>query len=98
MTEEEGKKRRKAVALRYNPDLETAPRVVAKGSGILAERIMEIAKEHGVHITEDPDLVALLSKLNVETVIPDELYKAVAEVLAFVYRLNQGMPGPALKR
>ena len=83
--------REKAVALHYEAGHDRAPRVTAKGQGLLAQRIIEIAKEHGVRIHEDPDLVALLSKLDVKAEIPDELYRAVAEVLAFVYRLNQRM-------
>lgn len=85
--------RRKAVALRYDGERDNAPRVIAKGAGHLAERIIEAAKEHGIHIHEDPDLAAVLSKLDVEAQIPEELYRAVAEVLAFVYRLNQRIAG-----
>ena len=68
-----------------------APRISAKGAGYLAERIIEIAKEHGIGIYEDPDLVEVLSKLDLNHEIPESLYRAVAEVLAFVYRLNQEM-------
>lgn len=87
--------RRKAVALRYNLDKDEAPKIVAKGAGLLAERIIELAQEHGIQLHEDPDLVGLLSKLEVNTEIPEQLYAAVAEVLAFVYRLNQQMDLPA---
>ncbi len=83
-------KRQQAVAIRYKAEEDAAPHVVAKGQGLLAERIMEIARAEGIHIKEDPDLVGLLAKLDVDTAIPEELYKAVAEVLAFVYRLNRG--------
>jgi len=86
--EEQKEERRRAVALRYETGRDAAPRVVAKGAGLLAERIIEIARKHGVHIHEDPDLVAVLAKLDVDVEIPEELYRAVAEVLAFVYRLN----------
>lgn len=82
-------KRRQAVAVRYKADEDNAPRVIAKGQGVLAERILEIARAEGIHIQEDPDLVGLLAKLDIDTAIPEELYKAVAEVLAFVYRLNR---------
>ena len=88
------KGRQKAVALRYEAGQDRAPKVTAKGQGVLAERIIEIAKEHGIHIHEDPDLVTVLSKLDAPAQIPEELYRAVAEVLAFVYRLNQGMKPP----
>ncbi len=101
MPEDNAKKnRRKAVAIRYDMDSEAAPKVIAKGSGYIAERIIEIAKENDVHIHEDPDLVGVLSQLELDTQIPPELYRALAEVLAFVYRLNkklgaaQGMNNP----
>jgi len=100
MMDKRRKTRQKAVALRYDAERDAAPRVTAKGAGLLAQRIIEIAKQNGVHIHEDPDLVAILSKVDVETQIPEPLYRAVAEVLAFVYRLNQRIekhplaPGP----
>lgn len=83
-------KRQQAVAVRYKADEDVAPRVIAKGQGVLAERILEIAHAEGIHIQEDPDLVGLLAKLDINAPIPEALYKAVAEVLAFVYRLNRG--------
>lgn len=89
MADELHKKR--AVALRYSMEQEAAPRIIAKGKGLLAERILELAKEHGLHIHEDPDLVSILSKLDVDMEIPGELYHAVAEILVFVYQLNQKM-------
>lgn len=75
-----------AVALAYNPD--SAPKVVAKGEGIIAEKIIEIAKEHGITLYQDSELVKLLVRLDLEQEIPSNLYQAVAAVLAFVYRLN----------
>lgn len=81
--------RRRAIALRYDANRDTAPRIAAAGSGHLAERILEIARQHGVHVHSDPDLVALLAKLEPNDYIPENLYRAVAEVLAFVYRLNR---------
>ena len=91
MTDDKRKMRQTAVALHYEAGKDHAPRVTAKGQGFVADRIIEIAKEHGVQIHEDPDLVTLLSKLDIKKEIPENLYKAVAEVLAFVYRLNQRM-------
>lgn len=85
--------RRKAAAIRYDAEQHAAPRVIARGAGLLADRIIEIARENGVYIHEDPDLAAVLSRLDVDTEIPEELYRAVAEILAFVYRLNQRMAG-----
>lgn len=82
-------RRPKAVALRYDHEATDAPRVVAKGAGYLAERILAIAEEHGVEIYRDADLVEVLSKLDIDREIPETLYKAVAEVLAFLYRLNR---------
>jgi flagellar biosynthesis protein len=89
MPEDKSKRPRKAVALRYQMDRDEAPRLVAKGERLVAGRILEIARENDIHIQEDPELVALLSKLDVQAEVPPELYQAVAEVLSFVYRLNQ---------
>ncbi len=85
--------KRKAVALKYNAESDGAPRVIAKGDRLLAERIIEIAKENGVPIHEDPDLVSLLATLDIDREIPDALYRAVAEVLAFVYSVNAKAKG-----
>ncbi len=85
--------RRKAAAIRYDAEQHAAPRIVAKGAGLLAERIIEVARANGAYVHEDPDLVAVLSRLDVDTEIPEALYRAVAEILAFVYRLNQRMAG-----
>jgi len=84
---------RKAVALHYDADGDAAPRVIAKGDRLLAERIIEIAKQNDIPIHEDPDLVAILSALDVNREIPESLYRAVAEVLAFVYSVNQDVRG-----
>ncbi|KXK33990.1 EscU/YscU/HrcU family type III secretion system export apparatus switch protein [bacterium] len=81
--------RKRAVALRYDPVEDPAPRLVAKGQGHVAERILEIAREHGIHIHEDPDLVEVLAALDLGQLIPEELYEALAEILAFIYRLNR---------
>lgn len=78
--------RQKAVAVKY--DGESAPRVVAKGEGDIADKIIEIAKEHGVVLYQDSELIKLLSRVELNDEIPNNLYHAVAAVLAFVYRLN----------
>jgi len=78
----------KAVALKYDHQKNKAPRVIAKGRGDIAEKIIEVAKAHNVPLYEDKNLVQLLEALELETEIPPELYRAVAEVLAFIYRLN----------
>ena len=81
--------RQVAVALHYDPERSAAPQVIAKGWGHFAEEIRKLAAEHGVPVRQDGDLAATLSKLDVGELIPEELYGAVAEVLAFLYRTNQ---------
>ena len=66
-----------------------APKVIARGRGEIAEKILEIAKTHNLPLYEDKNLVQILEALELETEIPPELYRAVAEVLAFIYRLNK---------
>ena len=88
-------RRHSAVALRYQPRhpfLDTAPRLVAKGKGILAERILELAEQNHVPIHYDPDLTAVLEPLEVDKVIPPDLFHAVAIVLAALYRANGSKP------
>ncbi len=87
MTEKE--KRKQAVALRYRPDKDASPRVAAKGSGLVAEKIIELARKHGIPVKDDPDLLEVLSKLEIEEEVPPTVYVAVAELLAFVYSLNR---------
>lgn len=84
---EEPIKRKQAVALRYAED-DNAPRVVAAGAGEIAKRILELAEEHGVPIHRDDSLVEILSKLDLGYEIPPETYRAVAEILAFLYRTD----------
>ena len=85
------KKKPKAVALKYNKEKDAAPRITAKGRGFVAEKIVETARAHNIPLHEDKNLVQVLEALDLETEIPAELYRAVAEVLAFVYRLNGRM-------
>ncbi|MHA2854823.1 EscU/YscU/HrcU family type III secretion system export apparatus switch protein [Paenibacillus lautus] len=80
---------KKAVALKYTPGESEAPVVVAKGQGKLAESILDKAKEHGVPVQEDAALVEILSKLDLDQQIPEELYQLVAEVLTYVYRADR---------
>lgn len=80
---------KKAAALRYDAVREQAPRVVAKGRGKMAERIVAAAREHQVPLVADDNLVQVLEALDVNIEIPPELYQAVAEVLVFVYRMNR---------
>ena len=80
---------KKVAALRYDQARDHAPRVVAKGRGKVADKIMALAREHNIPIVEDHNLVQMLEALDLNTNIPQELYQAVAEVLVFVYRMNQ---------
>ncbi len=80
--------KRQAVALRYEPKKEAAPRLVAKGRGYLAEKIIELARLYDIPIRQDKKLLQILSRLDLEEEIPPEVYKAVAEILAFIYRLS----------
>ncbi|MDR0361493.1 MAG: EscU/YscU/HrcU family type III secretion system export apparatus switch protein [Planctomycetota bacterium] len=89
MAKQNATKRQLAVALRYNEDREAAPRVLAKGRGKVAEKILDIARGQNIPIRDDPDLVEMLAKLDVGSLIPTELYPAVAEVIAFVYKQNR---------
>jgi flagellar biosynthesis protein len=82
---------RKAIALQYSG--KGAPRVSASGSGTIAERILEIAREHEVPVHEDPLLTEALAQVPLGNEIPENLYIAIAEVLAFVYRLSGRRPG-----
>ena len=84
----EKKNQKKAVAVVYRPSEDNAPKVSAKGRGAVAERIIEAAREHGVPVKDDPDLVEVLSKIDIEDEIPPGVYVLVAELLAFAYSLN----------
>lgn len=84
------KPRLEAVALTYAPE-DGAPRVVAKGCGLLAEEIIARAREAGVFVHESPELVGLLMQVDLDERIPPALYVAVAELLAWLYRLEQGL-------
>jgi len=84
----------KAVALKYQPQTDSAPRVVAKGKGKVAEKIIEIARAHHIYILNDPDLIEVLAQLDLEDEIPPELYAVVAELLSFVYSLNRSKKYP----
>lgn len=82
------KKRTVAAAIKYDPDKDGAPRVTAKGEGYVADKIIELAKMHDIPIKSDPGLVEILRRLDIDEQIPMEVYRAVAEILAFVYSLN----------
>ena len=79
---------KRAVAILYEDSEKSAPKVVASGKGTIAEKIIETAQEAGIHIQQDANLIELLAKVDVGEEIPVELYQTVAEVLAFVYKVN----------
>lgn len=88
--------KKKAVAIKYKAVSQTAPTIAAKGAGLIAEKIIKIAKEHDIPIKEDADLVETLSQLDLDQEIPPELYAVIAEVLAWVYKVNSQYGAPHL--
>lgn len=81
-------KPQKAVALKYDREKSGAPKVVASGKGEVANNIIKLAQEHDIFIKKDADLVELLSKIEINKEIPPMLYKAVAEVFSFIYKIT----------
>ena len=81
--------KKEAVALKYNRKNDNAPKVVAKGKGVIAKNILDYAKKQGVPIKEDPELVQILSKLDLYEEIPPKLYKAVAKILTYIYKIKK---------
>ena len=77
-----------AVAVSYNKEKDSAPKITAKGKGAVAEKIIELAKKNNIPMHEDPDMIEVLSKLDLGQEIPADLYKLIAEVLVYVYRAN----------
>ena len=86
----ERRKSHSAVALQYQRLKTHAPKIVAKGRGKIADKIIALARENGVFIHTDPDLIEVLSQLDINDEIPPDLYTVVAELLAFVYAVNGG--------
>lgn len=81
--------RKIAAAIRFDQEVDAAPEVVAVGQGLVAETILEVAEAAGVVVYKDPPLARALGQLELGSHIPPELYRAVAEVLVFVYDLDQ---------
>ncbi len=79
----------RAAALKYHEVSDRAPKVIAKGRGHVAEEIIEIAEKYDITIKEDPDLIEILYKLDLNEAIPPETYTVVAEILSFVYLTNE---------
>lgn len=80
--------RKQAIALSYEQTMES-PRVVAKGCGLVAERMLALAQANGIPIHEDPALLSLLDALQIEEHIPDDLYQVIAELFVFLYQMEQ---------
>lgn len=81
--------KKKAVALKYDAATNTAPKVVAKGKGHVAEKMLTAAKSNAVPVYQNKSLVNMLMALEIDREIPAELYTTVAEVLAYVYRIDK---------
>jgi len=80
---------KQAAALRYDCDHDNAPRLVASGKRLFAEKIVSVARENNIPVVQDPGLVASLMKLEINTEIPSDLYLAVARILVFIHRLDR---------
>jgi flagellar biosynthesis protein len=87
-------KQKQAIALNYKQGENKAPRVVAKGAGFIAEQILAAAQQHAIPVYQNKTLSSMLMAVELDREIPPELYKAVAEVLAYIYRLDQKMGKP----
>jgi flagellar biosynthesis protein len=85
---DERKPMNRAAALRYGRGEDVAPHLVAKGQGVIADQILEAARSRGIPIHQDPALVEALSRLDIDQQIPPELYFVVAQLIAFIYRLE----------
>ncbi|MFW6035625.1 MAG: EscU/YscU/HrcU family type III secretion system export apparatus switch protein [Halothermotrichaceae bacterium] len=80
--------KQKAAALKYDINKDNAPRIIASGKGDLAKKVLEAAQKNDIPIKENQDIVDILVKLNIGEEIPPELYQAIAEILSFIYRLE----------
>lgn len=91
MNKKETDKPKQAVALTYQKSNNTAPKVVAKGTGFMAEKIMSTAKQNSVPIYQNKTLASMLMAVELDREIPPELFQAVAEVLAYIYYIDKKM-------
>ncbi|EAU54279.1 EscU/YscU/HrcU family type III secretion system export apparatus switch protein [Mariprofundus ferrooxydans] len=82
-------RKHQAIALNWDPYLDAAPKITAKGSGQLADEIIRLARENNIPIREDRDLVQIFSQLDIGASVPPEVHTAIAEILAFIYWTNQ---------
>lgn len=89
MSEQEFDRNKKAVAIQYDQSQTNAPKVIAKGAGFIAEQILATAKQHNVPVYQNKTLAAMLMAIEIDREIPPELYQVVAEVLAYIYYVDQ---------
>ena len=82
-------KNKKAAALQYNMDKDNAPKIIASGKGDIAQKILEKAKKENIKIEKDQDLVEILVQMEIGEEIPPELYEVIAEILSFIYNLEE---------
>lgn len=85
----ENLEKKQAVALSFDGESDNAPKVIAKGKGFIADELIKVALSHNIPIQEDANLVELLSQLEMNESIPEELYEVVAEIFAFIYRIDK---------
>jgi flagellar biosynthesis protein len=81
--------RKAATVLKYEEHQDISPKLIAKGKGMIAHQIVQEAEKHQIPVRKDPSLTELLSQLEINQSIPEELYQAVAEVFAFIYKMDQ---------
>ncbi len=89
---------KKATALKYDEKKDIAPKITASGTGYVAKNIIQIAKENNIPIKEDGDLINMLSQIELNAQIPEELYKAVAEVFSFIYGITSDEKNENIKK
>jgi flagellar biosynthesis protein len=87
---------KKAAAISFDPEKDRTPQLVAAGRGLIAEKILEVARAFDVPVREDRNLVHLLEALDIDTDIPEELYRVVAEVLVYIYKLDNEFEVPGV--
>ncbi|MGE7767705.1 EscU/YscU/HrcU family type III secretion system export apparatus switch protein [Peribacillus sp. NPDC096540] len=84
-------KRKEAIALKYDPEISKSPVILAKGKGKTAEKILDKAMKLNIPVQKDVSLTSLLGQLDINQTIPEELYEAVAEVFAFIYKVDRDL-------
>jgi flagellar biosynthesis protein len=91
MSSQDIDKSKQAIALRYQTEQDRAPKVIAKGAGFVAEKILESARQNAIPVYQNKTLTGILMAVELDREIPPELYQVVAEVLAYIYRIDQNV-------